>query len=291
VTFQGLFGVWVCLHLAGAERVVLGMADGFDLSLMLPFVGSLRESGFHGKVVLFTSSPPVGIGMFALRYNITIARFTPPAHKYHPALHRYSLLASISPESEDQWLVVDVRDVVFQDDPFEALEAALPNKLRSLHLIEELPPRQIGGCDFNREWLLQCFGQAAQSVLKHNVLNSGVIMGPAEAVQLLARRMVDSFTTTGCRVGLDQPHLNWLYYGPPRNGTDTWGHHDVHIWTGINSLAAVVGSIASDELDEWARTPSHHHDQRPTRLPAAIVHQYDRSERLFAVVQQRWFED
>jgi hypothetical protein len=84
--------------------------------------------------------------------------------------HYYEALREIAPDATEVF-VTDVRDVIFQRDPFEG-------QLRRLEVFLEDESSTLGG-RFNQEWITHLYGAAAAAKLaSFTVSCSGTVIGP-----------------------------------------------------------------------------------------------------------------
>jgi hypothetical protein len=112
-------------------------------------------------------------------------------------------------EGVDYVLLTDVRDVIFQEDPFPKLIAKLGDKdavLSSENIVIAAEP-------WNQNVLFQLFGgEACDRIRDHDVINSGIIFGRP---QFLADLNLLMYDITHCLTGekiRDQAALQYLYY-------------------------------------------------------------------------------
>ena len=117
--------------------------------------------------------------------------------------------------SKESWLMLlDVRDVWFQMDPFEQVNKR--GKVSGeLHLFgENADAVRIGTSAYNKGWLLKAYGRKAVSpYFEEPVICSGSTMGNQDAIETYLRAMVAQFDITSCKQkGCDQGFHNYLYY-------------------------------------------------------------------------------
>jgi len=130
-------------------------------------------------------------------------------------------------------LIIDVRDTVFQADPF----AKLFTGQSVFYAFEEGGDLTLDECKWNREWILDCFGeQVLKQVEQFRILCSGVSLASTDTALLYLKRMSDivlgiagvGFFPKCERNGVDQGIYNVLMYNdtipnvtivPDGNGT------------------------------------------------------------------------
>lgn len=89
--------------------------------------------------------------------------------------HYYDVLQQLAPDA-DQVLLTDLRDVVFQADPFEA-------PLRGLEVFLEDPAHVLGTEPFNSRWIRNLYGQGRLAELAHETVScSGTVAGTRKEV-------------------------------------------------------------------------------------------------------------
>ena len=140
-----------------ASDLVIAAAAGYEFAQVRPFFASLRASGYAGRVRLFVSGladatltllanlgaeiEPVDPGPG--RLSVTRTRF----------FHALRFLES-APEPVGRVLLADVRDVVFQRDPFDFDPGG------SVCCFEEEASIPLRSSPINAGWVRQAFGQA-----------------------------------------------------------------------------------------------------------------------------------
>jgi hypothetical protein len=157
----------------------------------------------------------------------------------------------------DLVLLSDVRDVLFQDDPFaDPLRAELEICLEA----KRLP---IGECPYNQFFLNALYGtQAAQSLADKPIACAGTVRGTSDGVKRYLIRTTQHIEQLWRPIGMcDQGMHNYLY------------------WTGALEPAAVYENghgpvyTAGNELSVFTDAGFVRNDDGS--IPA-IVHQYDR---------------
>jgi hypothetical protein len=217
---------------------------------------------------------PVWLAMRALRSVPLPARarhaLQSPLARFllSPNESRYFLYRRfVEAHRHERILISDVRDVVFQDDPFRHLPLA------GLAVGLEAPRLTIGGEYWNARWLRRAYGEAAlQRFADKPVSCSGVTYGDREAMLGYLRAM------TG--------ELAALQRGATSTSAIDQGVHNYLLWAGrlgspatlapLGSTLATVGMLEEDRLRLDAAGRLLNEDGS---VPS-IVHQYDRWPRL-----------
>jgi len=183
---------------------VVGYATGYDAADIAPFVLSLRAV-FDGPVALVVDADP-DLRAFLVRHDV--AAVDAPVWRGwapHPVMQRFVAFAGLLGERPGAALACDVRDIIFQADPF----SPAPDRLEAF--IEAEAP--LGDHAFNMKYLRALFGDGiAASLADRACLCVGTIMGPrAEATRL--SRLILSLAATprseiGGAFGADQAAFN-----------------------------------------------------------------------------------
>lgn len=260
--------------------LVLGAAAGYHLGDVRPFLVSLSRSGFRGACVLFVSPttrdtermPDLAQG-YALRLLPLAA---PPGLEHLPcnALRHFLFLDLLRREGGrfSRVLLTDVRDVVFQSDPFAFAWPA------GLNVTLEHRAALLGRCPYNARWVREQFGPEVLARLADRPVScSGTTLGgPAAMLDYLERltRLLLPFHPAERMAGYDQAAHNLLVHGgelPRLTLHDNAGP--------ILTLASRPGEPVCDAAGEVLNDAG---------VPAVIVHQYDRKPALFRRLRARF---
>jgi hypothetical protein len=259
-----------------ADCLILGLAAGYHFGDLRPFAASLAASGFAGRCVLFvtaTTREPERLAAF----GITPVRIAPPpplAHLPVNALRYFFYLEYLRREKRAyrRILLTDVRDVVFQVDPFsfpwrEGLSVAL-----------EHGGRAVGQCPYTSRWVRQHLGEAALAKLANKPVScSGTTVGSYAAILDYIVKMIAlllPFTPAAHMAGYDQGVHNQLLHAgaiPDATVYDSAGPILTLGWRKEPPTQDAAGNILND-----------------AGQPAAIVHQYDRHPGLHKAVRERF---
>lgn len=166
----------------GDGRAVLGHAVGCSLAEIAPFIRSLRAV-FTGQVILVVDRKPTLLAWLSTHGVETVIAADRLLHwKPHPAVARFAVHAQILQERPDirDVVLADVRDVLFQGDPFE-------DAPQDLQFFEE------PGADssIHRRSLQAVIGEPLAGDLGRKPrVTAGVVAGPASAVTRFCRTML-----------------------------------------------------------------------------------------------------
>jgi hypothetical protein len=258
------------------STLVLGLAAGLHYGDVRPFAASLRQSGFEGECVLFVTGTTRGVDRIETHGIRTIAFERPPVQAHVPYnAYRYFLYLEFlkgSVRPYDRILLTDVRDLIFQRDPF-----AYPWP-EGLNVGMEDGRMRIGGCVHMVRWLAgHPLGTDGGELYDMPISCAGVTVGDHEAVL----RYLESLTalllpfSPGERMaGYDQGVHNRLLHSGRLDPVTMHGKAGP-----IMTLGYRKGEPAMNSRGEILNDAG---------VPAHIVHQYDRKERLFRIVRERF---
>lgn len=232
-----------------ARDLIMGLAVGYDREKLAPFVRSLRETGFAGDVVLFVGNTAPDTVAFLSDHGVIVEPIEVHHHiPFHMCVTRYITYYEYLMRQERlpaggrryrHIFLTDVRDVVFQADPFP------PSLDHDVLFFLENRTYTIGSCASNRTWVEDGFGQGMGEELADRPIScSGTTLGTLDGIityllhmQILALRIRRVARHT---VGIDQGIHNVMLHkrivpnaGMVENGriVGTIGHgiEDAHV--------------------------------------------------------------
>ncbi|CAN5352111.1 lipooligosaccharide outer core biosynthesis glycosyltransferase GtrOC6 [soil metagenome] len=254
------------------DDLVLGYATGYDAAMIAPFVRSLREY-FDGPVALVVDDRPDVVALLA-EHGIEAVH---PEHAQgwepHPVMARfaaYSRLLERYPNAVDV-LLTDVRDVVFQAEPFGPPP-------RRLEVFVEYEGKMLGDHAFNMKYLSALVGdEMAATLADKPCICVGTVMGPRDEIVRFCRTVlmlaaIPRSEIGGC-FGADQAACNIAVH---------MGLVKAEIQPNFGRIAT-IGMTPGDTLS--------FRDGRvinPDGGFSAIVHQHDRHPHLDQAVHDLW---
>jgi len=257
-------------------NLILGLAAGYHYGDVRPFLSSLERSGTEGECVLFVSETTRDIERMQAHGVTVIPLVRPQGTDDIPynAL-RYFLYRTFLASSEIDYarvLITDVRDVLFQQDPFgypwpQGINCTLEERRISL-----------GACPHNSHWVREHLGEKALALVADGPIScSGTSVGSPQAMIGYLDAMINRLLpfAGGVRMaGYDQGvHNVLLHDGSLSNVT-------LHDNSGpIMTLGYTLGE---PELDRCGRVLNE------KGKPAVIVHQYDRKPQFFTLIRKRF---
>lgn len=257
-------------------NLILGLAAGYHYGDVRPFLLSLEQSGCWAEVVLFVSDTTRDLDRIGRHRVIIVPLQRPSGLEELPynAL-RYWLYRQYLEESAVRYgsiLLTDLRDVVFQRDPFSFPWSG------GLNCVLEDRRMTIGRCPHNAHWVATHQGREALGRIADQPIScSGTTVGDHDATQRYLEIMLDRLLPFdgGERIaGYDQGVHNMLVH------TGMLDNLTLHDNAGpVVTLGHTVGEPAIDDegfvLNESGER-------------AHLVHQYDRKPNLFSAFRARF---
>ena len=186
------------------KNLVISVSDGYNYYTLAPFIESLARVGYQGHTCVFMGpmTKPDAVrqlrkaGVEVLRYTNVFPFVAAPHPENFPALPHpihiwnarhflyYDYLLKHEGEFENI-LLTDIRDVIFQRDPFDfslgtALNVAMEDRAT---LLASTPS--------NREWIERGYGAAMLAEVGHFPVScAGTILGRASVIQVYLRNLL-----------------------------------------------------------------------------------------------------
>ena len=257
-------------------QLIIGAACGYTTKDLEPFVKSLRRH-YQGDAILVVFPLSDNDRNFFEQHNIITYELenTIPNPKdiqtdryyfYKDCLQNFTTAEHI--------LITDVRDVVFQDDPFK-------NPLtHQLEFYQE--PCLYKNCSANLPWIYGIYAQPAIDLVQDkNILCSGTTMGTYEGINLYIDTMIaefDRLRSSGRRInpGEDQPIHNFLAYSERFPN-----------WTSHANATQSITTLHHQQQFTFNRAGQLLNDMNE---PIPIVHQWDRTNAVKAVAERTALE-
>ena len=225
------------------RQLVMGLATGMTLVQLKPFFLSLEKSGYRGDACLFVSNLDAASLAFLRERRVNLVPFRQAFLKPHwlrfaslakPFLNRnqsqlldeHLAAAYLHPNcarlvyyrffldecggNYDQVMLADIRDVLFQSDPF-AFE--MPD---GLAVFLEDPSQTIGTCPSNSAWMRCGFSEAVLNELAAKpIACAGTIFGTTNAIRNYLKQKVHILCQKKQRRSIDQATHNFILYKEP----------------------------------------------------------------------------
>lgn len=259
------------------KDVVLGVACNYTLEQLLPWIRSIKQTGFAGDVCLILLNASQSL-ITAVEREGVIAVPMPTQRNAPIYAERYLHVFDFLKKNEGKYrlaIFVDTRDAIFQQDPVRWLEGNfIPTGKRLVVSAESI---NVENEPTNVKWARDYFGEYFYKLIREqNVYNGGVIAGYADYVRDICL-MVFEMMLRVPQLGADQIAYNILLSIEP------W--KSASLFTRLAEGWAVNSQVTS--------SPRHMNMYEPFLLDArptfdgefvrngqgktfVIVHQYDR---------------
>ena len=257
------------------STLVLGAASGYGPRQVKAFVASLRAV-HDGPAAILTDRPDT-LAPLLDRFGVDcLLPSVPHGYAPHPGSSRFldalQAIEALYPEAATI-LLSDVRDVVFQADPF----APAPS---GVEFVIEAEPRTLAGHGANLRWITAIAGAGvAASIAAAPCVCSGTILGPRDGIRQLIRQMALLMAVPRSAVpaafGADQAAVNIIAHWGLVGGATVLPNHGRVATIGMSEAATLTL-----DADGTIRGPA--------GRASAIVHQYDRHPALASAVEARW---
>ncbi len=250
-----------------APPLIIGLVANYSADQLAPFIFSLKAIGYSGEVVFLVNNLSSETLAFLKQHAIGIVPFEP--HRFAPYhIHNsrfflyleYFLTRLMKDSLPRAVLFTDVRDVIFQGDPFSE-----PANVLDVFYESERP--KIGQCPINSRWIRNCFGELLlQEVAESTISCAGTIM--TDGVGAI-RYLIEMFNIL---ILLPKHALNW--------GSDQAVHNLIVHRGLIDGMKAhangervlTLNNVKSEEI----RLAPNGQITGANGYPSPIVHQYDR---------------
>ena len=258
------------------KPLILGMAAGYHYEDVRPFLVSLEATGFAGDIVLFVSDTTRETDRMQAHGARTVA-FERTREMAHVPLNAYRYFLYQDhlrwlEETPERILLTDVRDVIFQSDPF-----AFPWP-DGLNVVMEDPSTTIGTCPHMTRWIINHLGEETWEDLRDAPVScSGTVMGDLDAVreylQFMTRALLP-FVPDDHMAGYDQGVHNVLLH---RGVLPRVTRHDNR---------GPVLTLAAKPVDPAVNGQGL--VLNDAGQPAVMVHQYDRKPDLHRTLRDKY---
>jgi hypothetical protein len=254
----------VQLNLAssGRKNAILATAIGYDLAALTPCVRTWRQHVPSADLILFhrglsarTRSALADLGVKLMRFPRSLF-----ASRHFQVARYQHYRAFLTRCSYERVLLSDVRDVLFQRDPFE-----IAQEHPILFAVER---KMIADCPYNSMWIDRLIGTTERLEINQKpVICSGTTLGTLSSI----RDYLDRFTQEADRysralsvIGIDQGIHNLLIH---LRGVSGAIDNDEHVFATLGYAPTNSIKIDADRILVDGKAP-------------AVVHQWDRHELL-----------
>ncbi|QDA59268.1 hypothetical protein [Hymenobacter jejuensis] len=207
------------------KNLILGIADNYSYFDLIRFFKSLSKVNFQGHICIFigpNNKPDLVYNLKNKKIELISYRLdfpfidTPhpdnfpslpsPIHIYNYRHFMYYNYLLENGEEYDNVLLTDIKDVIFQKDPFDfTIEDALYVAIEA-HIISD--------CIWTKQWLLAGYDKEVLDRIKNKrVTCAGTTMGPTEQIKRYLKIMLTAIVATNDAVNcVDQAIQNVLLY-------------------------------------------------------------------------------
>ena len=259
---------------------VLALARGFSKRQLTPFISSLRRYNKDCEVVIFCENLSQETHSFLIQNNVTLVPFRASDYGLEFNIHNSRhfaildwLLHRLKEEHlPNQLMLTDIRDVVFQSDPFG-------EKIESIEFFLEHNTPSIGRCVANSSWIKRCFGKDELDKLFDKTIScSGTIFATGfDAIKylMLMQKFLLSFDNDTKSTICDQGIHNYILYKSLLSNIVVKENGD---------RVLTVGYVPADEM----YITNSNIFYGPNLLKPAVVHQWDRNPVAHNMILRRY---
>jgi hypothetical protein len=272
---------------AVSPPLVTGLASGGGWDYVRTWVTTLRETGYAGEIALVTVNCEDDLHAQCARWDVTTIEADPAdlvtRHLADPYNGRHAVVARLIEERYPGHFVLacDTRDIVFQTDPFEFFGGRSRAKLYVVSEGVTFDQDDTQGGKWGAVKVGQLFSPRERAEMRGlESYNIGVLCGPAPLVSGI-QKLVHLMCFNSAVKVTDQAALNVMMEIEPCRSSierlglmDGWAVHFASVRWGL-----VPEKIAPEIHDGVVQTPD--------GKVFSIVHQYDRSQQLRALVDER----
>lgn len=257
-----------------STSLVLTFCSGYSFPVYERFVGSLFDTGFSGKLVMFIALSDTKVveplkSAYGDKLDVQICQWF-----FHPQTYRYFLYRNYleNVERADKIFLCDGRDVMFQKNIF-----AYPlDTSACLWLFEE--DGSIGQDIFNRTWIQQIDPSSLPALAHKRILCSGTTLATLQGARVYLDTMISLVTDIFLRKGrtaelgaIDQGLHNYMAYHQSILASRLADYHlKFAILTNDDNLVNNVGISSHHVLTDDGKVANRSGEV------SYCVHQYDR---------------
>lgn len=165
------------------KDLIIGAFTNYtDYDVLKPWVQSIKDTGFEGDTVLIAIEAPDNLVKILEKEGVKVVRGSNPQKMMVHMLRFLSIYDYLKNNKNKYRNVIstDVRDVIFQSNPFDYLKT----KFYNIGLVAASEAIKIKDEKWNRENIIKNFGPYFYNDIENSeVLNVGIIAGTAELVK------------------------------------------------------------------------------------------------------------
>lgn len=274
--------------------LIIGCSTGYDWSILKYWINSINKSGFTGEKVLVVMNcdrqtiqtiTNTGFNVVAFQQD-QYGNAVYPESKIPVHVLRFALLYDFLRQKDYRYVVTtDVKDVIFQKNPIDWIEANIQDKnliLSSESMLYKDEP-------WGNQNLLETYGPFIHEMYKNNeIYNVGVLAGKGSAIRDLAINIFTSAINRPIPI-CDQSTFNFMVSMSPYKETSLYTKSETG-WacqlgttadpSKINQFKPLLLEPSPVIIDDEIATS--------TGIPYSIVHQYDRVPDWKTIIQNKY---
>ena len=194
------------------KKLIMGAVSGYNFEQIRPFIVSLRKAGYTGDVCFFAADLPERTLAYLKLLDVDVVSLPQEEHFSGMAVSitRFMLYQAVLSRQGDAYegvMLTDVRDVLFQRDPFEFDYSG------KVCCFLEDDGMRIQDCPMNAEWLRSKYGETTLARIGHNPISCvGTIIGSVPQVLLYLERLLEDLQPPFNIPGDDTAVHNYMLY-------------------------------------------------------------------------------
>lgn len=279
------------------DDLIIGCSTNYDWSKIKYWINSVNQSGFKGKKVMILMNCDIETATKVLKAGFEVISFGTDAmgnltHQSPFMVHveRFLHIYNYLKDNKFRYVITtDVKDVIFQKDPFIQLDEMLSGTEKDLVFSSESILYK------NEPWgdnnLMETFGPYIHGIFKENeIYNVGVLAGRGDAMRDLALNIFLACVGKPIKI-CDQSTFNVMISMNPYLKTSLYAKSEDG-WA--CQLGTTVDPSKINEFKQFLleRSPKMENDKVVTanyrQQEFSIVHQYDRVPEWRKIIEAKY---
>jgi hypothetical protein len=278
------------------QDLIIGCSTNYDWSKIKYWINSINQSGFDGKKVMILMNCDHDTAEKVLEAGFEIVSFGHDGkgnltHQSQFMVHVERFLHIYNYLKDNKFrnvITTDVKDVIFQHDPFPELETRL--NLSGKDLLFSSESMKYKDEPWGNNNLLETYGPYIYNIFKDNeIYNVGVLAGKSDAMRDLCLNIFLAAIGRPIKI-CDQSTFNVMINMHPYNTRSLYTKSE-------DGWACQLGTTADpSKIDEFKpflleESPKMIAEQvvtNKTEQPYSIVHQYDRVPEWRKIIEAKY---
>lgn len=269
------------------EDLTIAVIRGLDWVSLRPYAVSLVRTGFKGMKLVLAEDTSEEVRAYLTKLGFTVVDRTPTPQgldTWAYGVQRFPPAIQYLKENAGRFRYVlwtDVRDVVFQSDPFVWLEQNLaPNKIAIAGL-----GHAVKDCGYNDPWVKACSPQEWGHIRQLEAVASGTFGGEAEAMLSLFEAIYAGCKAANNPWATDQGMLSILVRRPEFNAhiSHTGETFTAQWWPARSEDPFMYPHYFRPNFDKTDGLV-----KGPGGVPYSVVHLYDRDVSWVSIMRERY---